>query len=121
MELLPAADRASARFELFERRLVDSGLCIDDVRSGVDAWPSDRVLGIEPLLEDPGEHGRKRHLQAGSAGCTDCERQARLVEGEAWCHAALEMISRLGLAEGNVRLAEEIVQLQVEARNPNPG
>ena len=44
-----------------------------------------------------------------------------VVEGQAGRHPALEVVSRLGLAEGDVRLAEQVVELQVEAGNPDSG
>ena len=44
-----------------------------------------------------------------------------VVEDQAGRHPALQVVSRLGLAEGDVRLAEQVVQLEVEAGNPHSG
>src|SRR6185295_18313316 len=110
MEPIPAADGASAPFELCESRLVDSRLGVDELGDGMDAWKPHGGLRVEALVEDRGEHGREGRAQAGGACCADCELETVGVEDERRCHAALEMVPWSGLAVGDVGLAEEVVQ-----------
>ncbi len=77
VEPLPAPDRPPAGLQLRERRLVDAGLRVDDVRGGVDARARDRVLGCEALVEDAGEHRRERRAQPRRAGGPDREHEPR--------------------------------------------
>ena len=86
----------------------------------MDAREADRRLGVEPLVEDCGEHRRERRSQACRACGADRELEAVRVEDERRCHAALEVVARLRIARRDVRLAEEVVQLGVEARHPDP-
>ena len=67
----------------------------------------------------PREHRRERGSQARRAGGADRELEAVGVEHERGRHPALEVVSRRRLAERDVRLPEQVVELDVEARDPH--
>ena len=121
VEAIPAANGSAALLERCERGLVDTGLGVDDVERGVDAREADRRLGVEALVEDRREHRRERRSQACRACRADRELEAVRVEDERRRHAALEVVARLRIAERDVGLAEEVVQLRVEAGQPDAG
>ncbi len=104
-----------------ERRLVDSRLGIDEVEGGVDARSVTRGLGVESLVEDRAEDGGQRCAKPRCTRRADGELEAVAVEHERRRHAALEVVAGLRLAVDDVRLAEQVVQLHVEAREPHAG
>src|SRR6188474_3405133 len=119
VEAIPTANGSAALLECCQRRLVDTGLGIDDVEGRVNAREAHRGLCVESLVEDCGKYRRERGAQACRACGADRELEAVRVEDERRCHAALKMVSRLRIARRDVRLAEEVVQLSVEARHPD--
>ncbi len=85
----------------------------------MDAREADGGLGVVALVQDRSEHGRERRSQSRRSGGADRELEAVRVEDERRRHAALEVVAGLRLAERDVGLAEEVVQLRVEAGKPD--
>ena len=84
----------------------------------MEARPVDRVLHLEPPVQDAREHADERRAQSRPAGRAERELEAVLVEGERGGHHALHPRPRHERAPDEVCLAEHAVQVQVEARHP---
>src|SRR5262245_51518464 len=119
MEPVPAADGPASFLQLRECRLVDSRFGIDELERGVDARQTHGTLRVVALVENCRENRGERSPQARRPRRADCELEPALVENEARRHTALEVVARCRIAVSDVRLAEEVVQLRVEAGDPD--
>src|SRR5262245_7050314 len=111
MEALPAADGTAVRLELRASGLVDPRLGIDELGRGVDPRQADGRFRVQALVEDCGEDRCERRTETGRAGGSDRQLETAVVEDERRRHTALEVISGLRVAVGDIGLAEEVVQL----------
>ena len=84
----------------------------------MEARPVDRVLHVEPPVQDAREHADERRAQPRPTGRAERELEALAVEGERGGHHALHPCSRHERAADEVCLTEHAVQVQVEARHP---
>ena len=64
----------------------------------------------------PCEHCRERRAEPRCPRGADGERETVVVERQTRRHPALEVVAGLRIAERDVGLAEEVVQLHVEPR-----
>ena len=85
----------------------------------MDARPRDGGFRLEALVEDRGEHRGECRAQAAPAA-PEREREPLVVGRQGRRHPALQAVARARLAEGDVRLAEEVVQLHVEPGTQTP-
>ena len=118
---LPASHRPAGLLEQRERSLVDPRLRVDQLERGVEAWKRDGSLGVVTFVEDRRQDGRECRPQPRRPGRADRELEAVGVERESRRHAALEMVTGLRLPVCDVRLAQEVVELDVEAGQPGAG
>ena len=81
----------------------------------MEARPVDRVLRLEPFVQDARDHLQKRAAQARPAGGPCCECDSSAVEGQARRHHARHPLAGLERPGKQVGLAEHAVQMQVEA------
>src|SRR5579864_9029139 len=79
----PAPDGEARSLQACDRVLVDARLDVDDAVRQVRTWAVDRLLRVEPLVEDAGRDADERGAEARATGRADREREAVAVECEA--------------------------------------
>jgi hypothetical protein len=111
----PASNAEAARLEFFERSFVDTRLCVDHLRSGVEARTLHSGVCSEAFVEDAGDDAQECGPETRASGRATHERQPVVVERQQRRHHALHPGSRLESTAQQVGFAEHAVEVQVEA------